>query len=248
MQLLAPDILELTRQLSPAVCVCAFVLGLGLWVCGGYTHRFWLALVLTASAGIVGLSLARDFDVQPLVAGLLLALAAGALALALARISIFLAGGLAGVFLARLASPSANEFVAFLIGGLIGIGFYQLWITAISSFVGTVLMAYAGVSLVDRLGKLNSLTFAQQSGPLINWGIIGVTVSGILVQLLLDRYRSKAKDKPKKQDKDKEEKKDQATPPPPAPAPAPPPPPPPPPSPPKSSPWWKKPLFGKKVA
>ena len=97
MQILDPDILELTRQLSPFVCVVGLLLGLFLWWYGAYCHRFWLALTVTLTAGVVGLQLGRDFGVQPLVAGMLFALAAGALALALARISLFLAGGVGGL-------------------------------------------------------------------------------------------------------------------------------------------------------
>lgn len=241
MQVLAPDILELTRQLSPAVSGAAVLIGLGLWLYGGHSHRFWLALMLTVAAGIAGLSLARDFAVQPLVAGLLLALAAGSLALALARISVFLAGGFAGMMLTRMAAPEANEFVAFLLGGLVGVAFYQLWITAMSSAFGTVLMSYGAVSLLDKLGRLDSVGWAKGNTPLINWGLIGITVLGILVQLLFDRYRIKKAEAKKKKDKEKEEAKMAAKPPPP---PAPPPAPPPPPK----VPWWKKPLFQKKAA
>jgi hypothetical protein len=237
MQVLAPDILELTRQLSPAVCLLAMLIGLGLWLHGGRSHRFWVALALTLAAGIAGLSLGRDFAVQPLVAGLLLALAAGALALALARLSLFVAGGLAGILLARMAFPAANEFVSFIVGGLVGVCFYQLWITALSSLVGTVLAAYGLVSLLDRLGRLNSVAWAERNTPLINWGLIGMTLVGVLAQLLLARHRAKKADEAKKSVKKEEEKK----------APPPPPPPPPPPKPP----WWKQQLqtlFGKKAA
>ena len=79
MQVLDPDILILTRQLSPAVSAVAILVGLALWLFGAHSHHFWLALLMTVSAGLVGLVLGREFAVQPLVAGLLLALAAGML-------------------------------------------------------------------------------------------------------------------------------------------------------------------------
>ncbi|MFO0841402.1 MAG: hypothetical protein U0797_03240 [Gemmataceae bacterium] len=243
MELLAPDILELTRQLSPAVSGGAALVGLGLWLYGGHSHRFWLALLLTVAAGVAGLSLAKDFAVQPLVAGLLLALAAGSLALALARISVFVAGGFAGLMLTRMAAPDANEFIAFLLGGLVGIAFYQLWITAMSSALGTLLLGYGSVSLLDKLGRLDGVDWAKRNTPLINWGFIGLTVLGILVQVLFERYRIKRAASKKKRDKEKkeEEAKKAAQPPPPPPAPPPAPPPP-------KLPWWKKSLFSKKAA
>ena len=99
MQVLAPDLLELTRLLSPSVSAVAALVGLALWLFGAHSHRFWLALVMTIAAGLIGLALGREFAVQPLVAGLLLALAAGMLALALTRVALFVLGGLCAVLL-----------------------------------------------------------------------------------------------------------------------------------------------------
>src|SRR5262245_42715137 len=103
MWILAPDILELSRQLSPMVCIVGLLLGALLWSLGASSYRFWLALMVTVAAGGVGLNLARANGVQPLVAGLLMALAAGVMALSLARITLFVAGGVAGMLLARAA-------------------------------------------------------------------------------------------------------------------------------------------------
>src|SRR5947209_2342616 len=152
MQLLAPDILELTRQLSPAVTALAGLMGLLLWLFGARSHRFWLSLAVTVSAGVIGLSLGRDFDVQPLVAALLLALAAGVLSLSLARVTLFLAGGVAVLLLIRGAGLAWNEFVGFLVGGLGGVLLYRLWIMVVSSLVGTLLISYATLSLLDHWG------------------------------------------------------------------------------------------------
>jgi hypothetical protein len=189
MWLLAPDILELTRQLSPLVCILGLLLGGLLWSIGGSTYRFWLALLITIAAGGVGLNLGRPNGVQPLVAGLLMALAAGVMALALARITLFVAGGLAGVLLARAAGW--NELIGFLVGGLAGVCLYRLWITALSSLAGTLLMLYSLVSGLDRMGWLNSMAWAEHNGPLINWGVAGGTLVGMLAQNLLERWRER---------------------------------------------------------
>ncbi len=225
MWVIEPDILVLTRQLSPPMCFVGFVLGAFLWSFGARTHRFWLALIMTVSAGALGLSLGRDYGVQPLVAGLLMALAAGVMALALARISLFLLGGLCGMLLTCAAGAGWNEMVCFLTGGLIGVCLYDLWITVLSSLAGTVLMAYSLVSVLDRFARINSIALAEKHRPLINWGIAGSVAVGMLVQYLLERRRKK-----------RSEKKSSA-PPPQAASPPPPPPPPPPPRP--QPPWWK---------
>src|SRR5262249_26385774 len=79
MALLDPDILSEARELSPLLSGTGFVLGLFLWLFGGRTHRFWLALVLTVAAGVAGLYYGPAYGVLPLVSGLLLAISAGAL-------------------------------------------------------------------------------------------------------------------------------------------------------------------------
>ena len=213
MQVLDPEFLKMTRELSPGVSVVAVLIGLALWLFGAHSHRFWLALLMTVSAGMVGLALGREFAVQPLVAGLLLALAAGMLALALTRITVFVLGGLCALLVVRIVVPSANEFLCFVVGGLVGVCFYQLWITALSSLIGAVLTAYGAVSFLDHMGKLDSAAWANQNTPLINWCLIGSTVFGILAQFILDRRREKkkvndrekkAKDKQVFKEKDKE--------------------------------------------
>ena len=68
------------------------VLGFFLWLLGWYGHRFWIVLFTTVIAGVVGLASARVAGVQPFVAGLLLAIAAGTLALSLSRLLGFWSG------------------------------------------------------------------------------------------------------------------------------------------------------------
>src|SRR5262245_57844889 len=99
MHLLDTEVLDLTRQLSPAIGIAAVLVGVFLWLFGAWGHRFWLAAAVTAAAGVAGLYVGPGFGVQPLVAALLLALSAGLLCLALARIALFLAGGLAALLL-----------------------------------------------------------------------------------------------------------------------------------------------------
>ncbi len=241
MQLLVPDILAATREVSPSILVVIFLAGAGLWLYGGRTHRFWLALSVTVAAGIVGLQVSRDFGVQPLVAALLLALSAGSLALALARIGVFAAGGIAAIALARSIANGWNDFLCFLAGGLAGVLLFPLWIAVLSSAAGTALMAYALVSLLDQWLRLDSRAWAAANAPLINWSLGAWVVLGVLAQYALDRahQKDKAEDKKDKKEKAKKEKDDPAT----LPVPLPPEPPP------AKTPWWDLPtLFGKKKA
>jgi hypothetical protein len=234
MQLLAPDVLELTRQLSPSVTALAVVVGLLLWLFGLRHHRFWLGLAVTLAAGVAGLFVSRDFGLQPLVAGLLFALAAGVLSLALARIALFAAGGAAFVLLCRAANTGWNELVCFVLGGLLGVALYPLWVAVLSSLAGTVLMVYGLVSLLDRYGQLDSLGWAGRNAPLINWGLVAWAMLGVLVQLVLERRRLRMAREAEQPGKERREEKLKA------------PPPPPPPPLPEPKGWWRN--WGRKSA
>src|SRR5262245_39194647 len=92
--LISPDVLADLRGLSIAACGVTIGLGVMLWLFGWWAHRFWIVLLTTLGAGLAGLAWGRTLGVAPPVAGLLLALAAGMLALSLARVATFLGAGL----------------------------------------------------------------------------------------------------------------------------------------------------------
>ncbi|HTU17061.1 MAG TPA: hypothetical protein VMG10_03300 [Gemmataceae bacterium] len=190
MQFLAPDILEEAKGISPFLSGAGMTIGFLLWSFGGRTHRFWLAMSVTLTAGLLGLTLGKQYGMQPLVAGLLLAVSAGALALSLVRILLFAAGGLAALGLIHTLASTWDEPIAvFLVGGLVGVLLYRFWIITFSSLIGTLFMAYSALALFDRLHMVDSVAFTQKNGPLLNWGCAALVVVGILVQFLLERRR-----------------------------------------------------------
>src|SRR6266849_4882114 len=85
-QLVAPDILAEARGLPTALSGTGVAFGLLLWALGWRLHRFWIVLATTVIAGVYGLASGTAPGVQPLVVALLLAVAAGMLALPLARV------------------------------------------------------------------------------------------------------------------------------------------------------------------
>jgi hypothetical protein len=192
MQLVAADILEEARLLSPFLSSAGLVIGLLLWSLGGRTHRFWLAMSVTLTAGLLGLTLGKDYGMQPLVAGLLLAVSAGALALSLVRILLFAAGGLAALGLMHSVATSWDEPIAvFLVGGLAGVFLYRFWIITFSSLIGSLLLVYSTLALLDRLHMVDSVAWTQKNGPLLNWGCASLIVLGILVQFLVARRQQR---------------------------------------------------------
>jgi hypothetical protein len=192
MLLLSPEILNDARELSPALTALGAVTGVLLWMCGARSHRFWVALAVTVGAGLHGLLYGGDYGMNPLVAGLLLAVTAGTLALSLVRMLVFAAGGVAALTIAHLAAPAVDEpLVSALIGGLISVVFYRLCITALTSLAGTLLLAYSGLCLADRFLKINAIELATRHGALLNWGIGGMAALGVVVQCTLERWRSR---------------------------------------------------------
>lgn len=194
MSLLAPDILEEARGLSPAAGVTGLLLGLFIWLLGWRGHRFWIVLATTVAAGLVGLSAGPSYGTSPLVAGVLLAVAAGVLALALVRMLAFVAGGLGTWMTIHALLPTWNEpLVCFLIGGLVGLFMFRFWTIALTSFVGAMLMSYSGLCLAEHYGKLNAVALAQTQPAVLNWTCLGTTLAGIAVQFVLERRRGKGK-------------------------------------------------------
>jgi MFS family permease len=225
MQLLVPEILTETRGLSVPLSATGMTLGLLLWLFGWRGHRFWIVLVATVAAGIFGLYSGPAYGTKPLVAGILLAVAAGALALALVRVVAFICSGVAFWTLVHVLVPAWNEpLVCFLVGGLVGLVLFRLWTMALTSFAGSLLLLYFGLSLANSFGKLDAVAFGQTQTLLLNWACGFFTLLGLIVQVLLERRWRRAqpepdpsaqvqpaplpmKDKDKDKDKNKEKEK-----------------------------------------
>jgi hypothetical protein len=192
MQLIAPDILAEGVGLSPLLCALGLALGLMLWLFGWRGHQFWIVLLGTVIAGIYGLSRAPDYGSQPLISGLLLAIAMGMLALALVRVIAFFAGGVAASLLVNAFSHSWQEpMVCFLVGSLLGLLLFRMWTMVLTSLAGSILMAYSGLCLADRLGKLDAVPWSEKQALLLNWACGLLTLIGFTFQIVSERRRAK---------------------------------------------------------
>ncbi len=209
MSVLIPEVLDVGKQLSPGVLITALVVGLLLWLLGGWGHRFWTVLFTTVMAGIAGLVLGPQVGLQPLVGGLLVAVAAGALALSLVRLLMFLTVGLlAGVVMRRVAPAWDEPLVTFLVGGLVGVMLDRFWVTVFTSAVGTLVMAHAGLCLLACIPRLDVVGWCERHGPVVNWAAGAFAVLGILLQYLVQRRLTAKPKVAKEEDEEEEDKKD----------------------------------------
>jgi hypothetical protein len=191
MQLIEPDILAEASGLSVGISVCGLLLGLAVWLTGWRRHRFWVVLTITLVGGLYGLNEAVSLRTQPVVAGLLLALGAGLLALALARLFAFAAAGLAALLAVQTLVPTWDQpLISFMIGGLLGVLLFRLWVMSLTSLAGSLLMTYSVLCLVERLAKLEAAAFAEKRTVLLNWICGGVTALGLGLQFWLNRGKA----------------------------------------------------------
>jgi hypothetical protein len=245
MQLIAPDILAEARGLTGAMAGTVAVLGFALWLFGWRWHRFWIVAGITLAAGLIGLNAGRTTGgTQVMAIGILLAVAAGLLALELAKVLAFVAGGCGAWLAVQWVLPQAQELWAvFLCGGLFGLLLYRLWTMLLTSLIGTLLAAHAGLLLLEQLFQFESVAWTSRNVPALNGVGVGVVVLGILLQAVSAPDEEAGKQKDEKEEK-KEPESDHAHSPEhghetghtPAPKPA------------KAAPWWKKLLTIRKAA
>src|SRR5262249_11401902 len=151
MTLVLPEVLVEVRGLSPLLLVIGLAIGLFLWLGGWWSYRFWAVLGTTVVAGVFGLYEAPQLHMQPLLASILLAIAAGMLALSLMRLFAFAAGGCTCLMLVHALVPSVHApLVCFLAGGLLAVLLFRLWMILLTSAAGTVLMLYCGLGLANQ--------------------------------------------------------------------------------------------------
>ena len=120
-----------------------------------------------------------------LAVGILLAVAAGMMALELASVMAFLAGGVGAWLAVQWVLPQAQELWAvFLSGGLFGLLLYRLWTMLLTSLIGT-LLAGARRPPPARAGDSSS---TPRRGPrrnvaALNGAVVAFAVLGLLLQV-----------------------------------------------------------------
>jgi hypothetical protein len=191
--LFAPDLLAEMQNLSQATLAVIAGVGLLLWLTGWYLHRFWLTVLTSFGVGLLGLKIGPQYGVeQPVIAGVLLALAGGCLALALARLALFIVYGLAVWQLALQFAPAyAVPLVCITAGGLVSILLFRLCLILLTSAAGTILLGYAGLALAGQ-GGLDLKGLAADYGTALCIGAGMVWLFGVFLQQRIARAMRRA--------------------------------------------------------
>ena len=101
-----------------------------------------------------------------MAAGILLAVAAGMMALELAKVFAFVAGGCGAWLAAQWVFPQAQELWAvFLSGGLFGLLLYKLWTMLLTSLGGVLLAGHAGLLLLEPVLAFDAVAWAAARQP-----------------------------------------------------------------------------------
>jgi hypothetical protein len=194
MQLVAPDILGDACGLSVGLAIVALLAGFVLWLFGWRSHRFWVVLGATVLAGVFGLIQGPALRAPTLPVAVLLALAAGLLALSLMRAAVFFTTGLAVVLLTQELWPDLHQPVLIFLGtGILCHFLFRLCLTALTAFGGAVLMVHAVLMLLHRYAHLEVTSWAERVPGAFNW-ICGVlALPGFVLQLYLHRRANRNK-------------------------------------------------------
>jgi hypothetical protein len=185
MHLIAPDILAEARGMSGAMAGTACVLGIALWLFGWRWHRFWVVAGVTLGAGLIGLNAGKTSSGQVMAVGILLAVAAGMMALELAKVLAFVAGGIGAWIAVQWVLPQAQELWAvFLSGGLFGLLLYRLWTMLLTSLMGTLLAGHAALLLLERPLKVDAVAWSAANLVALNGVVVALVVLGVVAQAM----------------------------------------------------------------
>lgn len=187
MHFIDPDVLTAARGLSQGGSVFLLLIGLMLWTCGWRWHRFWVVFSITMIAGIIGMSAGRSAGGQVMVVGILMAVAAGVMALELARLLAFATGGTAAWMMTQTIFPAAHELWAiFLSGGLLGVVLYRLWTMLTTSFVGGIVAAHAGLVTAEGVKPgFDAAMWASSHAAALNGAAVAAAILGVVIQARL---------------------------------------------------------------
>jgi hypothetical protein len=185
MQVLAPDVFADLLGLPAAALIVMLLAGALLALTGWRWHRFWLTIIVSLISGLIGLRQAPAWGIgQPVVAGALMAAAAGCLALSLARVGLFLAYGLGTWYVMKRFAPEvAIPAVCIAAGGLFSVLFYRFCVVLLTSAAGCVLLCYGALGLAEQQSWFPTKMWLQEHTLIVNAAWAGIALMMLMLQL-----------------------------------------------------------------
>lgn len=195
MEILSAEIVTDILELPMPALLAMMSTGLLLAITGWKWHRFWLTLCVSLIAGLIGMRQASAWGIsQPVVSGVLLAAAAGCLALSLSRVGLFLAYGLACWYtMKRLAPPYAIPAICICAGGLFSALFYRFCVVLLTSAIGSVVLCYGAIAYVEQQKWYAALNWLKDQSLVAHAALAGVILLSLFIQLALCRKSKKKK-------------------------------------------------------
>jgi len=197
MQILSQQALETLVRIPLPIVVVGLVLAPVFWLLGWRLHRVLFVGSVTFIAGVYGLvHVPKLLAINKYLAGVLLAVGVGGVAIALMRIGAFVACGLLADSLAvhvaweyfpGLSGPV--RFVAFVAGGMVSVFFYRLVVVLITASVGAVLMVGGVISLTHQTSAYDAIQGMDELQTIAAGALVVLILIGTGAQYLL-AYRS----------------------------------------------------------
>jgi MFS family permease len=188
MQIILPDFIADMRELPLTALASMTLLGFVLWSAGWWGHRFWMGLLISFGAGLVGLRMGPDWGLDPMAAGLLLAVAGGSLALAICRVGLFAIYGLASwQFMQAVAPKAAQPIACIVVGGVLAVLLYRFAIILLTSAAGAWVLAHGGLLIAEQFAKFDAADWVTSKRVWVNIGFAVTVFAGVIFQFWADR-------------------------------------------------------------
>jgi hypothetical protein len=122
---------------------------------------------------------------QIMALGILIAVAAGMMALELAKVFAFVAGGCGAWLAVQWVFPQAQELWAvFISGGLFGLLLYRLWTMLLTSLAGVLIASHAALLLLEAPAGFDAVKWVSANQAALNGVAVALVVLGILLQAI----------------------------------------------------------------
>jgi hypothetical protein len=101
---------------------------------------------------------------------------------------------------ASLLFPNGQElWVAFLIGGLLGVFLYRFWTMLLTSMTGVLVGGNALIACLDEWFHFDAAAFAARKALMLNGAVIALTLGGVMVQSIIERWHLRRQSRKKKE-------------------------------------------------